>query len=152
MSRVHTARLETIRREFAAAKASLGFALSHSTATKAALPGVETGDIALALRNVEDTYFLRLTAEAEAICREHLAAFPGIAIRPSDGYDSLINKAARKLDPTNNLARMPGYIADAARDLRPHRNSQAHGQPLSETRPPFSRALTALSQFVYVLP
>src|ERR1700722_8614963 len=124
MSRVHTARLETIRREFAAAKASLGFALSQSTATKAAVPGVETSDIELALRNVEDTYFLRLTAEAEAICREHLAAFPGIAVRPRDGYDSYIDRAARNLDPTNNSARMPRYIADAARDLRPHRNNQ----------------------------
>lgn len=152
MAHAFTERLESIRSEFMAAKGALENALRASRPTVAAVPGVTIADIEAALRNVEDTYFLRLTAEAESICREHLARFPNVNVSPRSGNSDLIDKVARNLDPSNPKAKMPGHIADPARELLPHRNNQAHGHALSERRPSFLHALTVLNRFVFQLP
>ncbi len=153
MSFAHTARIELIKSELAASKVALNKLLSPSGPRRVPATGVNYEDIGLALANVEDTYFLRLTAECESCLREHLINhFPGVRITDRDGFLSLVNKATRNLDPTNPQARIPAHLADATRDLRPHRNAQAHGHLRSAYRPSFDRAASILSQFLFRLP
>jgi hypothetical protein len=153
MSVAHTSRLESIRGEYAASKAALNHFRGQSKPEKVAASGVSYAAIELAQQNLEDTYFLRLTAEAEKICREHLRAhLPTIPVDRGYGYDRLLGKAARNLDPTKPEAKIAGWISADARNLRPHRNNQAHGLPLVDHRPGFLKALEALSRFVYQLP
>jgi hypothetical protein len=153
MGIAYTARLEEIRGEFAAAKAAISRLLLASTPARVAVSGVRFEDLEAAFENVEDTYFLRLTAETESVLRVHLTThFPNVHITNADGFYSLVNRAAKNLDPTNLAARIPAHIVDPVRDLRPHRNDQAHGNPRSERRPRFNRALGLLSSFVFQLP
>ena len=153
MSVAHTSRLESIRGEYAASKAALKRLQEQSKPENVAVSGVSYAEIELAQQNLEDTYFLRLTAETEKIGREHLQKhFPGVAITPRDGFDSLLLNVTRNLDPADSTARIQAWISAGARNLRPHRNNQAHGLPLIDHRPGFLMALTALSQFVYQLP
>ena len=150
MSDIYIHRLRRIQTEQTATRMALAYVernwQRHSIYHEAEM--LTPANFALAARNAEATYYIRLYAEFEGILKDHLKAnFPHVSVLDKPKVDWLISRVVQAegmtLEPPLRLK------MDAVRD---YRNLIAHRHSRPVLFVPFDDALSILNTFLARLP
>lgn len=157
MSRVYIARLEKIGKEFEATRFALSYFVLHwnnSAVVKflaqsvGPAPSSRDGFVEAANR-LEETFFVRLTAEFEGVLKDHLRSnHSHINVVDNPKVDWLINKV-KKVE----AFRISPALQRKLQEARDYRNIIAHQDAgRGVARVPFRETLARYSRFLAQLP